>query len=92
MVYEIRLTEKAERDLAVMPAWLQGSVESYLRQLARSPTSESRTVVSPPYPPGGMMAETDCGPIDGASFHVTVFFHYGRDESSLIVTRIGCYR
>ena len=91
MAHQIRLKEKAEADLAAMPLWLQSSVESYLTRLAVSSSSISRPAVSPPHPPGGMVAETDCGPVDGRSYHITVFFLYSQDETSLIITRIGYY-
>ncbi len=72
-----------------MPAWLQIVVESYLLKLAEQPSALSRAVVSPPYPPGGMISEFDHGPIDGANHHVTIFFRYSQDETTLIVRAIG---
>ena len=93
MAHKIRLADDAESDLARMPTWLQSSVEAYLlRTLAESPTSVSRPSVTPPYPPGGMISETQCGPIDGETYYVTVFFRYNQDETSLIVSMIGFFR
>jgi hypothetical protein len=93
MDYEIRLTDEAECHFIRMPEWVQRLTDGYLRELAHSPSSESRTVVSPPYPvSGGMVAETDLGPIDGTIYHITVFFRYSQDETTLIVTGIGHFK
>jgi len=89
MQYEIKLTEEAETEFNALPLWLQGLVETHLALLALSPISQSRSVVSPPYPPGGMMSEFDSGPIDGTLHHVAVFFRFSVDETTLIVFAIG---
>ncbi len=87
--YEIFLAQKAENDLAAMPPWLPKVVESWLLKLGQRPSAFSRAVVSPPFPPGGMMSEFDHGPIDGANHHVAIFFRYSQDETTLVVDGIG---
>jgi hypothetical protein len=89
MEYEVVLLQKAERQLSSFPEWLREAVESDLGDLSRSPSTFARTVVSPPYPPGGMVSEFDHGPIAGTLHHIAVFFHYSQDETRLIVSAIG---
>jgi hypothetical protein len=89
MEYEVVLTEKAERELAALPVFLQEPVESHLIVLASSPAAVARKVVSPPYPPGGMMSEFDVGPLGDTLHHVAVFFRYSQDETQIIVFAIG---
>jgi hypothetical protein len=89
MEYEIYLTSKAESEFNALPVWLQGIVESHLLELAKSPSALSRRVVSPPYPPGGMMYEFSHGPIDGTLHRFAVFFRYSQDETRLVVFAIG---
>jgi hypothetical protein len=89
MEYEPILTARAEKDLSRLPEWAREIVESHLIELAQAPSRFSRPVVSPPYPPGGMMCEFDHGPIGNTLYHFTIFFVYGQDETSLIITNIG---
>ena len=89
MAYEIDLTDQAQQKLNHMPLWLQGIVESHLSRLANAPSTMSRIVVSPPYPPGGMISEFSHGPIDGFLHHVALFFRYSQDETRIVVQSIG---
>jgi hypothetical protein len=89
MEYEIRLSPRAERELNLLPAWALEIVESHLVELARSPTTLSRPVVSPPHAPGGMISEFDHGPIGSTLYHFMVFFRYSQDEAGLDVFGIG---
>jgi len=89
MEYEIELTGKAKGELNALPDWLRGIVESYLFRLAESPSALSRPVVSPPYPPGGMMSEFDYGPVGDTLHHVAIFFKYRQDETKLVIRAIG---
>src|SRR5271154_5152011 len=82
--YEIELTNKAEQELDRLPVWIREIVESHLPELARSLSTLSRRVVSPPYPPGGMVFEFDHGPIGNTLYHLAVFFRYSQDETKLI--------
>jgi hypothetical protein len=88
MRYEVRLLDDAERCLSAIPPALHDFVEKQLLKLGSSPSTMSRPVVSPPYPPGGMMYEFDF--VLGSEFHhFVVLFHYGQDESTLLVSFIG---
>ncbi len=89
MEYEIRLTARAKQDLSLLPDWAQMLMESHLVELAQSPSTLSRPVVSPPYAPGGMIFEFDHGPIGTTLYHFVVFFRYGQDETELVVHGIG---
>jgi hypothetical protein len=89
MEYEVDLTEAAQGMLNRLPLWLQGAVESHLLRLGASPHTLSRTVVSPPYPPGGMMSEFNISHEPSVLHHISVFFRYSQDETRLIVTAIG---
>jgi hypothetical protein len=89
MGYEIELSDKAQLDLNALPPWLQAVVEAHLWELAESPSALSRPVVSPPYPPGGMMSQFDHGPLDGVWHHFAVFFRFRQDETGLVVFAIG---
>jgi hypothetical protein len=92
MNYEIRLMPDAESDLNRLAVWLRERTESHLTSLSNHPSVLSRPSVSPPYPPGGMISEVCFESGDGVSHYITVFFLYGQDETSLIVTRIGHVR
>jgi hypothetical protein len=89
MEYEIRLSSRAERELNLLPVWAQEIVESRLAELARSPSTLSRPVASPPHAPGGMIFGFDHGPIGSTLYHFMVFFRYGQDETGLDVFGIG---
>jgi hypothetical protein len=89
MVYEIELLEKAVNALNALPDFLQGPVQAHLIDLAISPSAMSRPVVSPPYPPGGMISEFDVGPFGKNLHHISVFYRYSRDETTLEVFAIG---
>jgi hypothetical protein len=86
--YEPKLTEVAIEDLARLSLPLQQFVEHHLDVLAGAPAAVSRPTVSPPYPPGGMVYEIDCI-LEGEWHHFAIFFLYGQDEGTLIVTGIG---
>ena len=89
MEYQIELSEKATLALNSLPVWLQQVVEVHLLDLARSPSVLSRPVVSPPYPPGGMMSEFDHGPLDDVLHHFAIFFRFHPDETRLVVFALG---
>jgi len=86
--YEAKLTDVAIEDLLRLPPPLQQFVEHHLDVLADAPTAVSRPTVSPPYAPGGMMYEFDY--VFGGEWHqFAIFFLYGQNEKTLIVTGIG---
>ncbi|RUL88581.1 type II toxin-antitoxin system RelE/ParE family toxin [Tautonia sociabilis] len=88
MSFEVRLTQRAAEDYRRLAAHLRAFLECRLRELGDSPGDGSRPVVSPPYPPGGMMHE--CDYIVGSEWHrFTIIFYYGQDEASLEVIGIG---
>jgi hypothetical protein len=89
MAYDVILTLKAERQFNALAPSLQEVVESRLIDLSLSPTSYARPVVSPPYPPGGVVFEFDYGPIGNTLHHFAIFFRYSQDETNLIVFAIG---
>jgi hypothetical protein len=90
MSYKIILSDDAVERLDALPIWLREPVQAHLSRLAESPTTLSRTIVSPPYPPvGGMMSEFNWGPADNTLHHFVIFFRYGRDRTSLIISSIG---
>src|SRR4051794_1007136 len=88
MDYEIELTAHAEKQRGRFSPWLRDIVDELLLDLGRSPWAKSRPVVSPPYPPGGMMSESDHCDADGIFHHIAVFFRY-KNESVLVVNGIG---
>ncbi len=89
MEYQIELSNRAQLELNSLPVWLQEVMDVHLLNLPRSPSELSRPVVSPPYPPGGMMSEFDHGPLDEVLHHFAVFFRFHPDETRLIVFGIG---
>jgi hypothetical protein len=88
MSYEVELTKAAAEKLNALPDDLRSLVVEHLETLGDSPSSTSRPVVSPPYPPGGMMYEFDCE-LDREQYHVTIFFVYSQDEIRIIVINVG---
>jgi hypothetical protein len=90
MGYKLKLSDNAVGMLDSLPVWLLEPVEAHLSRLAESPSSLSRTVVSPPYPPiGGLMSEFNWGPADNTLHHFVIFFRYSQDETNLIISSIG---
>ncbi len=90
MAYNIILSDDAVGTLDALPIWLLEPVQAHLSRLAESPTTLSRTVVSPPYPPlQGMMSELNWGPADNTLHHFVFFFQYSRDETSLMISSTG---
>jgi hypothetical protein len=88
MSYEIELTAKAAERLSALEVEFGYFIRTHLVILGDRPTSVARRVVSPPYPPGGMIDEFDYWEPD-FRHHFTVFFRYSKDETRLIVTFIG---
>ncbi len=88
MSFEIALTRKAEADLARLPAVLQEHVSNKLLELRTLPSGKRRAVVSPPFPPGGMIYEF-AYLVAGHRYQAMVFYRFAQDESTLVVTDIG---
>jgi hypothetical protein len=86
--YKVRLKAKAEAEYDSLPPELQEAVEAGIARLARDPLRLGRRVVSPPYPPGGQMYPFDYQ--EGTLIHhFVVFYVFGLDEDTLVVTSIG---
>ncbi len=88
MSYELRFSGTFEEDLRRLPVWLRRPVLDHARQLAEQPAAMSKRVVSPPYPPGGMMS-TFSIPSGDILHHVVLFFKYTTDERAISVYAIG---
>ncbi len=88
MDYQVRLTSVARRDLLRIPDFLQDFVADHLAELAKCPSEMSRSVVSPPFAPGGMMCNFTLS-LPGSVHSFTILFKYGVDEITLIITGIG---
>ena len=85
MKYIIDMSERASDNLFRIPVEFQCLVIEYMDTLAESPSKMSRSVVSPPYSPGGMMSEFQI-PLFHSIHHFVVFFRYGTDEARLVIT------
>jgi hypothetical protein len=88
MSYVVVLTEKAAATLASLEPPLQQFVETHLLRLGDSPSTVSRSTVSPPYPSKGMMYEFD-GILEDKHHYLAVFFCYSQDETTLSIIGIG---
>jgi hypothetical protein len=89
MAYEVLLAARAAASLNSLAPGLRECVETHLGRLGQSPSSVSRPVVSPPYPPGGMVYEFDYDLEPATLHHFAVLFRYSSDESRLVVFGIG---
>jgi hypothetical protein len=88
MKYELEFTDTAKKDLKALPDWLQRPTLLHALRLAKSPSTESRRVASPPYAPGGMMSEFR-HPVGNTVHRVVLFFKYTPDETALRIFGIG---
>lgn len=89
MADEVVLTGRAMASLTSLEPALRSAVEAHLVRLGVSPSSVSRPVVSPPYPPGGMVSEFDGPPGPNGRHHFAIVFRYSGDETQLQVIAIG---
>jgi hypothetical protein len=88
MSYLVDMSDHAYDKLLRLPVECQRLVVAYIERLAESTSTMSRGVVSPPYPPGGMMSGFVI-PDSNAIHSFNVFFRYSSDETRLIITSIG---
>lgn len=88
MPYEVILSEEAERKLSSLEPRLRAEVVVHLHHLAESPTTLSRPSAPPAELPGRQVSECDAD----AHNRFKIFFTYGADEQTLLVSVIGHVR
>jgi hypothetical protein len=92
MAYKLSFTDAARNEIERIPPDMMPALRRGLMALGDDPLKQSRRAVSPPYPPGGMMAEfDDYQPGRGMDVFV-VLFHFCEDEETLMVTGVGYRR
>ena len=88
MSFELRITPRANEDLASLRLPQRETLYKHLLRLADDPAGLSRRAASPPYPPGLMYQFHHWD--DTGRCLLTVLFKYGSDEQSLEVIGTAC--
>lgn len=88
MNYELRYSPKAQRQLPTLPEEFIDPLEDQLVELAKSPTSLSVPIASPPFPPRGQVFHFYLVDSIGDMWFFTVIFQYSQDERSLYILSV----